>query len=113
MMLMGFAAREALHITAYSHLIETLGLPESTYNEFLAYQEMKDKHDYILNHSSLNGDKKSIAENVALFSAFTEGMQFDKGYIYPYFVTDSDRMETVLPIVPGCTRICHSMTRGT
>ena len=27
---------------------------------------------------------------------FTEGMQFDKCYISPYFVTDSDRMETVL-----------------
>ena len=27
---------------------------------------------------------------------FTEGMQFDKGFISPYCVTDSDRMETVL-----------------
>ncbi|MFA5918392.1 MAG: chaperonin GroEL [Candidatus Nanopelagicaceae bacterium] len=26
----------------------------------------------------------------------TEGMRFDKGYISPYFVTDSDRMEAVL-----------------
>ena len=81
MMLSGFAAREALHIAAYSHLIETLGMPEATYNEFLQYQEMKDKHDYILNRSSLNGDKKSIAENVALFSAFTEGMQLFSSFI--------------------------------
>ena len=27
---------------------------------------------------------------------FTEGMQFDKGYISPYFVSDPERMETVL-----------------
>ena len=77
MMLLGFAAREALHIAAYSHLIETLGMPETTYNEFLQYQEMKDKHDYVLNESS----NISIAENIAMFSAFTEGLQLFSSFI--------------------------------
>ena len=76
MMLLGFAAREALHVAAYSHLIETLGLPETTYNQFLEYQEMKDKHDYVLDISSQNGDAASTATHIAVFSAFTEGMQY-------------------------------------
>lgn len=81
MMLMGFAAREALHVAAYSHLIETLGLPETTYNQFLDYQEMKDKHDYVLDISSKNGDKASTATHIAVFSAFTEGMQLFSSFI--------------------------------
>jgi len=81
MMLMGFAAREALHVAAYSHLIETLGMPESTYNEFLEYEAMKNKHDYVLDISSRNGDKQSTATHIAVFSAFTEGMQLFSSFI--------------------------------
>ncbi len=36
------------------------------------------------------------ASTTGLELEFTEGMQFDKGYISPYFVTDQDRMESVL-----------------
>ncbi len=36
------------------------------------------------------------ASTTALELEFAEGMQFDKGYISPYFVTDPDRMESVL-----------------
>ena len=81
MMLSGFAAREALHIAAYSHLIETLGMPESTYSEFLEYQEMKDKHDYVTELSSKNGTLESTATHIAVFSAFTEGMQLFSSFI--------------------------------
>ena len=81
MMLMGFAAREALHIAAYSHLIETLGLPDKTYNEFMQYQEMKDKHDYVMDISGKNGTKENTARHIAVFSAFTEGMQLFSSFI--------------------------------
>jgi chaperonin GroEL len=36
------------------------------------------------------------APTMGLELEFTEGMQFDKGYISPYFVTDQDRLEAVL-----------------
>jgi ribonucleoside-diphosphate reductase beta chain len=81
MMLLGFAAREALHVAAYSHLIETLGLPETTYNEFLEYQQMRDKHEYLLDISNGTKDTTSIATDVAVFSAFTEGMQLFSSFI--------------------------------
>jgi ribonucleoside-diphosphate reductase beta chain len=81
MMLMGFAAREALHVAAYSHLIETLGMPESTYQEFLEYDSMRAKHDYFTDLSNSNGTPESVATNIAAFSAFTEGMQLFSSFI--------------------------------
>jgi len=81
MMLMGFAAREALHIAAYSHLIETLGMPESTYNEFMEYKEMVEKHDYVMNISQQNSTIDNTATHIAVFSAFTEGMQLFSSFI--------------------------------
>jgi len=36
------------------------------------------------------------AQTMGLELEFTEGMQFDKGYISPYMVTDPERMEAVL-----------------
>jgi ribonucleoside-diphosphate reductase beta chain len=81
MMLTGFAAREALHIAAYSHLIETLGLPETTYNEFLEYEAMREKHDYVMDISSKNTTRENTATHIAVFSAFTEGMQLFSSFI--------------------------------
>ena len=79
MMLCGFAAREALHVAAYSHLIETLGMPESTYNEFMQYEEMRAKHNFFAQIAGQ--DAQTIAQQIAAFSAFTEGMQLFSSFI--------------------------------
>lgn len=81
MMLLGFSAREALHIAAYSHLIETLGLPETTYNQFLEYEAMKAKHEYVTKLSAQQGTLEATATHIAVFSAFTEGMQLFSSFI--------------------------------
>jgi ribonucleoside-diphosphate reductase beta chain len=81
MMLLGFAAREALHIAAYSHLIETLGLPDTMYNQFLEYDAMRQKHDYVIDIAGQNSTKQNTAKHIAVFSAFTEGMQLFSSFI--------------------------------
>lgn len=81
MMLLDFADRETVHIAAYSHLIETVGMPESTYAEFLDYEVMRDKHEYFMGLTLEKGSKEDIAANIAAFSAFTEGMQLFSSFI--------------------------------
>jgi ribonucleoside-diphosphate reductase beta chain len=79
MMLSSFAAREALHIAAYSHLIESLGMPESTYNEFLEYDAMREKHEYFL--TTIDDDKTIMPVKMAAISAFTEGLALFSSFI--------------------------------
>ena len=115
MMLLGFASREALHIAAYSHLIETLGLPETTYNEFLEYQEMKDKHDYIMDIASKNTSKENTAKHIAVFSAFTEGMQLFSSFIMLLNFPRHGKMKGMGQIVTWSivdeTQHCESMIK--
>ena len=78
MLLMGIAAREALHIAAYSHLIETLGMPDSTYSEFNEYEAMQKKHDYFL---KLDASREQLPVKIAAVTAFTEGVQLFSSFI--------------------------------
>ncbi len=73
MMLAAFSNMETIHIAAYSHLLDTIGMPEAEYAAFLEYQEMRDKYDYMQQFSA--DDKESVALTLAVFGAFTEGMQ--------------------------------------
>ena len=73
MMLVAFSNIETVHIAAYSHLLDTIGMPEVEYSAFLKYKEMKDKYDYM---QDFNVDsKEDIVRTMAVFGAFTEGLQ--------------------------------------
>ncbi|RYE06501.1 MAG: ribonucleotide-diphosphate reductase subunit beta [Rickettsiaceae bacterium] len=73
MMLAAFSNMETIHIAAYSHLLDTIGLPEEEYQAFLKYKEMKDKYDYMQRFGV--STKEDIATTLAVFGAFTEGLQ--------------------------------------
>lgn len=73
MMLAAFSNIETVHIAAYSHLLDTVGMPEVEYSAFLKYKEMKDKFDYMQGASMKS--RRDIAKTMAMFGAFTEGLQ--------------------------------------
>ena len=73
MMLSAFSNIETVHIAAYSHLLDTIGMPELEYTAFLKSKEMQDKYDYM--HSFSVANKTEIAKTLAAFGAFTEGLQ--------------------------------------
>ncbi|MDA0662706.1 MAG: ribonucleotide-diphosphate reductase subunit beta [Proteobacteria bacterium] len=73
MMLSAFSNIETIHISAYSHLLDTLGIPEAEYQAFLKYKAMKDKYDYMQQWGV--GSPEDIAKTLAVFGAFTEGLQ--------------------------------------
>jgi len=73
MMLSAFSNIETIHVAAYSHLLDTVGMPELEYTAFLKYKEMKDKYDYMQSFSMES--KHEIAKTLAAFGAFTEGLQ--------------------------------------
>ncbi len=73
MMLAAFSNMETIHIAAYSHLLDTIGMPQSEYSAFLHYKEMKDKYDYLQNFGV--STPRDIGLTLAVFGAFTEGLQ--------------------------------------
>ncbi len=73
MMLAAFSNIETVHISAYSHLLDTLGMPELEYRAFLKYKEMKDKYDFMQQWGVET--REDIAKTLAVFGAFTEGLQ--------------------------------------
>jgi ribonucleoside-diphosphate reductase beta chain len=79
MMLAAFSNMETIHIAAYSHLLDTIGMPEAEYQAFMKYKEMKDKYDYM--HKFGVETKEDIAITLAVFGGFTEGLQLFASFV--------------------------------
>ena len=113
MMMTAFAAMEAVHIAAYSHLLDTIGMPESEYSAFMKYKEMKDKYDYMQGFNV--NSKEDIAKTVAVFSAFTEGLQLFASFAillnFPRFNKMKGMGQIVTWSVRDETLHCNSMIR--
>jgi|TARA_R100001480_G_C4700946_1_gene177505 ribonucleoside-diphosphate reductase beta chain len=75
MMMCSFANMESIHQHAYSLLLDTVGMPETEYRAFAEYEAMSNKHEYLSNTTMQVTKKESIAKNLAIYSAFTEGLQ--------------------------------------
>jgi len=81
MMMGAFHNMESIHQHAYSLLLDTVGMPEVEYKAFAEYEAMADKHEYIDAVRVTKGDRQSIAKALAIYSAFTEGLQLFSSFI--------------------------------
>src|SRR5262252_8169010 len=122
MMLTAFSNMETVHIAAYSHLLDTIGMPESEYSAFLQYKEMKDKHDY-LSTFGVDSDE-DIAKTLAMFGGFTEGLQLFASFAMLMNFPRFNKMKGMGQIVSwsvrdeslhceGITRLFHAFVKET
>jgi ribonucleoside-diphosphate reductase beta chain len=113
MMMTSFASMETVHIAAYSHLLDTIGMPETEYSAFMKYKEMKDKYDYMQGFDVKS--KHNIAMTMAVFSAFTEGLQLFASFAillnFPRFNKMKGMGQIVTWSVRDETLHCNSMIR--
>lgn len=97
MMLSTFAAMEAIHIHAYSYLLDTVGMPEVEYSAFMDYEAMKAKHEYL---DSVKVDTPAnIAKSLAIYSAFGEGLQLFSSFAILLNFTRFNKMKGMGEIV--------------
>ena len=71
MMLTAFSNMETIHMQAYSHLLDTLGLAESEYNKFMDIDCMRKKHENDVKVST----PSNLLEALAIYGGFIEGLQ--------------------------------------
>ena len=113
MMLSVFSAMETVHMAAYAHLLDTVGLPETEYSEFLKIKVMRDKYDYL--HGCKSDSLHNVAKTVAICSAFTEGIQLFASFAILLNFPRHNKMKGMGQIITWSVRDetlhCNSMIR--
>lgn len=84
-MLLSFACREGIHQRAYALLNDTLGLPDSDYHAFMAYEEMSEKIEFMQENDPHTPEGLGLAiaksvfnEGVALFASFVMLLNYQR-----------------------------------
>lgn len=103
MMLVAFQNMETVHIAAYSHLLETLGMPDETYSQFLSYKEMKNKFDW-LHGFDPDGTPLEIAKSLIAFSGATEGVSLFASFAMLLNFTRFNKMKGMGQIISWSVR---------
>lgn len=92
-MLASYANREAVHQRAYALLSDTLGFGEDFYLEFLEYQEMFEKYEFMIEPIDDSIEefvkylaKQTLIEGVSLFASFAMLFNFDRFGLFPGMV---------------------------
>jgi ribonucleoside-diphosphate reductase beta chain len=104
MMMMSIAAREAVHIQAYSMLIDEIGMPEVEYSAFMQYAEMKEKHEFFFQQRDSHDELLALAQDIAIFSAFGEGLQLFASFVILLNFTRFGKMKGMGQIVSWSIR---------
>lgn len=73
MMLGAFSNMETVHVAAYSHLLDTVGMPEVEYSAFMDYKAMRDKHNYMRQFGAEGHEE--LLTTLGMFGGFSEGLQ--------------------------------------
>jgi ribonucleoside-diphosphate reductase beta chain len=111
---------ETVHIAAYSHLLDTIGMPESEYSAFLEYEEMAEKCNYM--HAFGVDNDEDIARTLAMFGGFTEGVQLFASFAMLMNFPRFNKMKGMGQIVSwsvrdeslhceGITKLFHAFTK--
>src|SRR3546814_316888 len=104
----------------YSHLLDTIGMPESEYGMFLEYDEMRAKHDYMGTFGV--DDDEDIARTLAMFGGFTEGLQLFASFAMLMNFPRFNKMKGMSQIISwsirdeslhceGITRLFHAFVK--